>query len=460
MVPFGKWLPDLAPTTECLEICDNFLPYNNKYYPLLSPKTLTSSAISGLPIKIYTAKNSETSYTAPFFGTTTKLYRGASLTNVSRTLGYSTINLETSTWSMDVYGDAILASNGIDSIQIMSNVETGTFSDLVGGTAPVGKNICMFKDSLFIGSTIEGPTRYPRRLFRSAMGDIEDWVVDSATGCGFYDLPSWGEEIVGFSKHGDYLLVFMTNSIWLVTFMGAPLWYSYTKIYEGVCAISPGCIAALGNMDTLVLTPTDVLRVRGTSVSSIGYGIRSTLSDWFQLYPYKVTNIVDTQRKLVMWSYPTNNFYGYSDKLLIYNYDEDRFTSSSGNTLSCIGEIIIPETKAIRYTCHDATQNKFSTLEGTPRIGTIQTSELSMDSVTTAIQVEPRIEGLNGTLTTTVYHKLNERLPYSETSANMNSQGLCNLRASGRYLKGKFVINGSHSGFYGYVPRYATKGRR
>lgn len=487
MITFGKWLPDLAPTVDCLEVCKNLLPYYNRLYPLPDLTPYSSNTLSGTPLvmfKILTVDGTPHVFAA----STTRIYKliNGVLTDRSKSGGYSTGTSDT--WSHTIYGNMLIATNNADPIQKLTDIFSGTFADL-GGTPPLAKFVCMFKDHLFLGGTTESGTFYSRRVFRSKQGDPENWAVDSATGCGFYDLPSWGENITGMVVNGDYLFVYMNNSIWMISFIGPPLWFAYNKIYDGTSALGQGCIANIGNSINIVLTPSDVLKVSGGIVSSLGVGIRSVLKDINQAFPNRITNVVDKERRLIIWAYPTTGSTdGMPDRLLIYNYEEDRFTSAN-LSLYCVGDLTVGGTTLdgldTMFPTFDSVKLSFdsnlwslntpsiggidqfkyvSTFSGTPLVGRIVTSETELDSVGMLTQVRPNIDvgGESGSMVTlTVSSRMDQSSSLVEHPyVTMNSKGLCNLRVTGRFFKARFDIAGNHSGFYGYTPTIVQRGRR
>lgn len=484
MIPFGKWQPDLAPTVDCLEVCNNLLPYNNRLMPFPALSTYSSSYVSGTPLLMF---NASTMTGAPytFVCSNTKLYKlvANALSDISKTGGYTTGT--NSTWSMTVYGNALIATNDINPIQKLADLTTGNFVDL-GGTPPLARFVCMFKDHLFLGATTETSTLYPRRLFRSKQGDIENWVVDSATGCGFYDLPSWGENITGLTVNGDYLFVYMTNSVWMVSFIGSPLWFSYNKIYDGTSALSQGCIANIGNQTNIVLTADDVLMVRGTSISSVGRGIRSVLSTINKVHANRITHLVDHEKKLVIWSYVSTNSSGTPDKLLVYNWEEDRFTSAN-QSLHCLGKVstsgLTFDTMNSLYTSFNTINTSFDSpiwslntpmnggvnwlnqlaiMSGAPLYGSVRISEVSLDNVGMLTKVVPHIEGRKDdvALYITIHSKLNPLDDFVDYQAMMSLKGECLTRRTGQYFKATFAIYGEHNGFFGYTPTYVLRGKR
>ena len=452
MIPFGKYQPDLVGG---LDVCNGLIPANGKYLPLAGLAKYSPYAMEGAALSMQYFKSTN-GLTYTFIGNTKKLCRmdGNFPTDVSKSGGYLTPT--TATWQYTAYGTSGLATNNTSPIQQIANLASGTFADLTG-TPPIARYICMFKDQLFLGSTTESTVNYPRRVFRSAQGDITDWAVDSATGCGFYDLPSWGQEVTGLIVNGDYLFVYMNNSIWMLSFIGPPLWYAYNKIYEGTCATAQGCVANIGNMQNLVLTPTDVLRISGTTVASIGYGIRSFLNNinHSQYLRHRITNAVDQTRKLVFWSFVSkDNPGGIPNKLLIYNYEEDRFSVAEDYSTSCIGLRAEDSCAAVDPEYY------LSTFTGEPVASEVEVSEEDMGDVFLVNRVVPHIDTLSGALTTTVKSRFSLSGPYQSTQSVMNIKGICNLRASGKYMKAQFNVTGNHEGFSGYTPTLVKRGRR
>lgn len=483
-ITFGKWLPDYGPQVDGLMECKNLLPINGKYMPLQGLSTLCTTPMTGTPLTVFGART-PSRVNKIFLADTTHIYRkdGNALVDVSRDAGYSLASLDTF-WSTTGYGGVLIMTNGIDPIQSMSDFDsTAKFTDL-GGNPPKAKHVCLFKDQLILGNTIENGTSYPRRIFRSAIGNIEDWNVSSATGCGYYDLPAWGEEVVGLAASDNYLIVYMTNSIWILDQIGAPLWYSYDKIFEGPGLISPGAIIKADNMTHYIMTKDDLYSLSGRTVSSIGFGVRTYLQgDLNPSYRTRITGAVSYAQKLLYWSYPSRDSKGIPDKLLIFNIEEGKFTWGSLPTY-CLGKAFGESTtideldqfgtidsltssfdssyfKSSEMVIGvDPTINQLSFLGGIALDSTLRTGEIDLETVSTVSGIRPNIVNPNGTVKGTVYTRNHQLSRYATQTSPLRPDGLIDFRTTGRYLQFEISITGNHEGLSGFAPELVKRGKR
>lgn len=484
MIPFGKLLPDYGPEVDGLLICNNLLPTNGKLMPLRGLSEQAGS-VSGTPLYAFLAQDND-GITKLFIATSTGVYRNDAGTpiNISKVGGYSS---PIEAWDHTVYGNTLIMTNGLDSIQAALDFNTALNLTDLGGTPPIAKQVCLYHDHLFLGYTIESGTEYPRRIFRSAKGNLEDWVVDPDTGCGYRDIPSWGEQIVAIDTIGDYLIVYMTGSIWIIDEVGAPIWFSYSKIFEGQGPLSPGSIAKIDQNRHIWFSKDDIYVTDVSGINPVGSGIRSILQSINPDYLNRINNIVNFQAKVVIWSYPSLESSGTPDKLLIYNWEEDRFTTADlsvgclcvlqgegeeSSTLTIDGLDTIANTidelldsidsygagsgSSFRYDYSFggiSPSGNLATLTGDVLDAVVRTGQLYSESVIWVTTVRPAISRCTGTITCTIYWTLDEMDEFQVTSAVMDSKGYCNLRVTAKFFEFEFLITGSHNGIRGFTPK-------
>ena len=335
------------------------------------------------------------------------------------------------------------------------------------------KSACcaMYKDHLFLGNQ----TGNERRLQISATGEITDFAATTATGAGTIDLPGWGESIVCLKPIGDYLAVYMTRSIYLISFIGAPLWFSAHRIHEGDGAMSIHSVAQVDKNVHAVLGNNDIFLLSGNQVQPIGAGVRRRVIDAIDLSKrHLITHSVGRSKKVVMWAYPSTSGDGTPDKIVIYNYEENRFSEIAYN-VHCIASLLSPSITINAMDSYFATiddvnesfdssfwkgegrlngvitdtNKKVASFTGTASAATIETGEVDMEDVHQIRRLRPIIQKAAGTVTGTVKHRFDDDDDYTSTSDVMGTDGLCDLRATGRYHKIRLAITGEHDGLRG-----------
>lgn len=483
-MPFGKWLPDYGPAVQGLVTCNNLLPYNNKYFPMYGLTPLSQTVIPDTPLRIFSFTNT-TKINKTFVCTPEHIYRmdGTTLTDVSISGGYHG-NVYTNTWAADIFGNTVVFSNGVDALQELTPLDTATQCTALGGTPPIAQLVRMYHDHLFLGNDIESGTANPRRIFRSATGDIGTWQIVNGNGAGYQDLESWGEYVVALELIDDNLVAYMNNSIWLVYDVGAPLWFGYEKIFTGNGPISAGCVVLADNHRHYFLGYDDIYEVFGNVITPLGAGVRSVTHDINIAFAHRITSYMDQTRKLIFWSYPSTVSTGTPDKMLIYNIEEGRFTQSTIST-NCIGTSftaqmtingldVYGKIEDLYYpfdsffylagykqlAACDPLTAKLSYFGGPALSSKIVTGQIDLEQVSAINQIRPSLFGPTGTVVAAIRSRLNEEANFKLTTGTMNSQGLINLRATGRFIEIELDVTGDHQGIAGFYPTVYPLGRR
>ena len=483
-IQLGKWLPDYGPRVDGLLVCRNVLPVNGKYIQAYDKSRYSGNAVTDPPLILFTVITSSLAVRS-FVGTSSGLYRldtDVAFDDISKVGGYTTI--EPYTWDWTLYGESLIMTNFVNDIQILSDIVTSSnFVNLLSSTI-YAKTMCMFKDHLFLGYTKEGSTVYERRIHRSAKGDIDDFVADDSTGAGYYDIPAWGEHLVVVRPMSNILLAYMSKSLWIVNFVGAPYWFSYDRVNECSGPVSAQAVAQIADDLHAYLALDDVYRVDTNGITSIGNGIRMAVNN--SIDPensFKTTHCVDRLRKLVIWSYVSiGSLDGNPDKQLIYNWEEDRFSivdmvcTVTGNIIKYSASVIdniatvidasgeIIDSSALKgqlmLPAVVDTSGYLCTVDGLPLSSVIRVGEAIFDQVYDIMEVRPEIDNLLGTLTCEVFTKFSITDSYSSSEINTMSGGKVDLRRSGRIGMIELVITGGHNGISGFKLEMVPAGNR
>ena len=496
-IPFGKWLPDYEPKTNQLVEASGVLPYDGKYMPFPKPAKESAGAVAGTPRVVFNIET-EGGNNKTFAGTSTKIYRldGTAFTDITKT---ATTYATPAAWTWDwaVYGDNLIMTNGTDVIQKANPfTSAANFVDL-GGTPPKAKACAMYGNHLFLLNTTDSGTNFPRRIWRSALGDIEDWNASGTTGAGNNDLASFGQHGTALKTLGNYLIAFMSDSVWAIQQMGAPIWFSYTKIHSGSGAVNPNAVARLDNNTLVYIGNDDIYMMSGTTIRSIGSGVRRRTID--QINPSNgfetITHLIDREKKTVIFAYPdTNSTDGVPNRSLIYNYEEGKFTEADIDVY-CVGRtkspgvVINSMTAANSYDTIDNTtnyaidsshykggteqmgvvpsggaQDKFlSVFSSTPYAATLKSGELDMDDIATITHVRPTIQSPSGTVTVKIDSRFDDIDAYTTASTTMDTtSGRADLLATGRYAEVQVDLaeDTTHQGIRGIKVEAVKAGKR
>lgn len=485
-VKFGKWVPDLTLVQDpsALSICTNVLPIDGKYLPAYGGQQFSEFPLTDTTPLILVTHRSDDGSIVGFTAGSDYIHKLAttSLININKVgTVYSTGSNQ---WDFDVYGNAVFFTNYADPIQVKQDVSTSDRCVDLPGSPPKAKCLAMYKDHLFAGYTNDGSNVYPRRVRRSAKGNVEDWTINTDTGAGYQDLASWGDSIVSLRPYGDYLLAYMTNSIWVINDVGTPWWFSYEKLFEGPGPLSNHSVVPIFSGLHAYLASDDIYLLKELAPTPQGSGLRKEVINSIDLAnAHRITHSVDYKNKLVKWAYPSTNSDGTPDKILVWNWENGLFSvvdlptycvGMVGNktiTISNLDEWTINE---LGFTSLDSSfwggsgagpgfidRDKYiSKFTGSALHGIIKTHELDLKTVNMFQSLRPQIYDLSGTMEVTVDTRLNTRETKKEQRSYLRSNGLVDLRTSGRYASVRFDIYGDHQGITGFDVDVAEAGNR
>ncbi len=172
---------------------------------------------------------------------------------------------------------------------------TGNYSNLSfsGLTYPVtdAKCVVWFKNYLIFGNTIENAVERPTRFRWGNIGFIETWSDND-----YIDIDALGgQEINGFGILYDALYVFLTDSIYKISYVGGDDIFNVSKVISGIGCIAKNSIqnVTLQNSQEGIIFLDKKGRVyifNGTSAQEISPLIRATMSGLNQSrLPYAVS---------------------------------------------------------------------------------------------------------------------------------------------------------------------------
>lgn len=273
-----------------------------------------------------------------FYGSPQSLFRfvqtvgGAQ--NVTRASGlYNGITIATQSqistrWSMTPWGRWIVATNGVDAVQIYKTpnpVDGGgsgstKFIDLQEG----GSSTLLFSKAELVASL--GPyvlafnlTEGGQKLgdtFRWCHTDnVENWVPAATNAAGQLPIRELNGDIVSVVPLGRGLGLYGGDSLFLVSFIGPPFYFGAQKLLDGIGAVSKHSVVNVGRLH-YGLSQYGFFRTEGFNVQFI---------DRPSMHEYIFTHIEHTQlsqcaayhdpaNNHVVWNFPPDNL------AVAYNY--------------------------------------------------------------------------------------------------------------------------------------------
>ena len=368
MIEFGDLQADL-PTYENSGalVVDNVLPLAKGYKSLAGFQALSGTGLTGSAVGLFTSFSASGS--TNYAGDATKLYQmNSSLVFIdkSKAGGYSNSTTENARdfWAFTQFGTNIIATNFADNIQKFDEGTDSAFSDLVALKA---KYIAVIRDFVVSGYTNESGTVYNQRVKWSGINDSSTWTPSQATQSGFQDIVgSHGniQAIVGGESAG---VIFMEKAIYRMEYVGTPLIFQFNKIADNIGAFAPKSVASYGNMVFFLAQDGFYKLTGGQQLTPIGNGkVDNFFFDDLSSNLDGITSAVDPNNSIVVWSYRGSGATGTTNnKLLIYNYAVDKWSTGSDQDLEFIAS---------------ASQEAFTTLESLDVLGDLDNLPKSLDS--------------------------------------------------------------------------------
>ena len=367
MIDFGDLQADL-PTYENSGalVVDNVLPLAKGYKSLAGFQALSGTGLTGSAVGLFTSFSASGS--TNYAGDATKLYQMDSslvFQDKSKAGGYNNSTTENARdfWAFTQFGSNIIATNFADNIQKFTEGTSSAFSDLVSLKA---KYIAVIRDFVVAGYTNESGTVYNQRVKWSGINDSSTWTPSQSTQSGFQDIVgSHGniQAIVGGESAG---VIFMEKAIYRMSYVGVPLIFQFDKIADNIGAFAPKSVASYGNMVFFLAQDGFYKLTGGQQLTPIGNGKVDNFFDDLSSNLDGITSAVDPNNSIVVWSYRGSGATGTTNnKLLIYNYAVDKWSTGSGQDLEFIAS---------------ASQEAFTTLESLDVLGDLDNLPKSLDS--------------------------------------------------------------------------------
>ena len=318
---FLDFLPDLPEyRNEGLVDATNVVPAFKSYRPVRNIASVSTNALTARCQGFASFRSSSGNITS-FAGDATKLYRYQSntFTDVS---GGTTFNTPVDNdWQFTQFGNYIIASNGADAPQVWQLDNSSAWTAL-GGSPPTFWHSAVVRN--FVVTGWQSTNR--NRIQWSAIGNHASWTVgqDQADLETLFDTA----EITGLVG-GEFGIIFGLRKIFQLNFVGGSSIFQIRTIEQERGCIAHGSLITVGNT-TYFLSQDGFAKTDGESTQLIG---ENKVDDFFDtdVDPanlLRITSGHDPLNKLIFWSYPsTNSSNGNPDKILVYNYSADRFST-------------------------------------------------------------------------------------------------------------------------------------
>ena len=361
-VLFGSYQPDVESIdTEASSYVHNVIPVPSGYGPL---RDLVAIA-EALPSRClgYLGVLDDDNQSHVFAGTSTKLYKLNSTTrawdDVTRTSGGNYVVGSREYWDFDLFGQNVVAVTDGNNPQVFTLGTSTDFANL-GGSPPQARRVSVVGDFL----VLSGLTANPNRIQWSALNDITGWTpgVDSSD---YQDFPDGGYTVDVAS--GEFGLVFQDTAIRRMVFnpVSGGI-FDFSRINEDRGLFMPYSLVRIHSA-SYFYSSDGFYRIDGSgALTAIGENkVDATIkSDADLTNPRYMIGHSDPQSGRIFWAYKSvgNSNEGYLDKLLIYDWQRNQWSTASINLEFLSSSIPLS-----------------ATLEGLDALGTLDALPFSLD---------------------------------------------------------------------------------
>ena len=461
-IPFGEWLPD-----QPQHMNPGANVATNVYYALNSYKRFPS-------LVNYSSNNISTDSRGAgsfrdnannvynFVANNTDIYQLDGGTFTSRKGSLTGGN--TDFWTFTQFGNYVIASNGVDLPQYFLMGTSTNFANLssLGSGVPNFRVSGVVRDFLVTGNLTTGSNT----IQWSGINDISEWTPGTKQSDS-QDLPGSGGQIVHITS-GEIGYVFRQNQIIRMDYVGGATVFRLSVISPNRGAVY-GRTVCQDNRRVFFYADDGFFEINGDQVISIG---AEKVNRFFDVdlnkaFSDRICAAVDPFNQLALWLYPsannTANTTGICDKILIYNYATQKWSTADASASTIFSQFVGAYTVELMDIISENLDQinialdtdfwsggqlflgaidsdyKAAIFSGTENQGTIETREMELfqghrSSIT---NIRPIIDA-----TSSVTVKSRERLADTPTESSLSSMvasGDNPVRQSGRYFRFKII---------------------
>ena len=469
MIPFGEWLPDQSDLENVgATVAKNVTPAARGYRPFPALAPLSSAADSRLT-GFFPTKLSDGTISL-FAGNSTKLLKynnsTTALDNVSKSGNYTVSNLKF--WKFVQFGDDVIAAGSVSTVlQKYTLGSSSLFADISG--APAADYIGVVKEFGVSANVRYGGNDYPRRVRWSQINDSNSWTVGTNQ-ADVQDLADSGF-ITGFVG-GESGVVLCERGIYRMQYVGTPLIFTFQKVSSHGCTY-PNSVAALGTNQVFYLSQDGFFMFNGEVSIPIGADKVDLFfaDDLSPTFADRISCAIDPINQVVAWSYPSTLSTGDPDKIIIYNYAENKWSvveidhefigqvASPARTLESLDTLnssidahnISFDSQAYaggKFLFAASKASKIQTFSGDNLNAVIETKEFEPSNMKRSLirSVSPIVTrgSSDPTITVQVGSRSKQTVETSFTTAStLNADNYCPVRTSGRYHRVRVNASGT-----------------
>jgi len=438
----------------------NVIPHEQGYHPWHTwNKSVNAPEPAGQVPLIMQYYISSAGIIYNFLGTHNYLYQLLTNTWTDASSGAYAVP-DQGTWTMTQFDDFVFAANGFDVPQQFNLLGGAAFTNAVYPAGPpVSKFLATIRRFVVAANTVNNS----REIAWSGLSEPLLWAPDPVTLADSQVLPTGGD-IMGLIG-GEYGVIFQQHALQRMVFGGPPGGFEFEKISTILGCNASRSIAQYGDV-VFFLSTSGVKLMRGAQeISDIGEGKVDTwlFDNLDDADLWRCTSTVDVKNKLYLLAIPVDDAETLCDVILAYHWPTGEW--SKIGYISYLVCQMIPQASYNLDTVDvligddiDSTDLSFDSsslittgilensafnaageighFNGAPMPATIMTGDvpITQGKQTLVRALRPMFEGEVIGLTATPYvHDMLQNIPVPTATAPVNRNGLCPVRANGRY---------------------------
>ena len=478
MIPFGDWLPDQpALANPGATIANNVIPRLKSYgqFRSLSAYTLALTGRCYGATKAITANG--TVYN--FAGDATKLYLLDDMTwaNVSKGGNYSNVT----SWEYARHGDRIVAANLLNPLQYFDMGTSALFADLPG-TPPQAARVGVVRDFLVLGD-IKSGSDFPARLAWSGYNNTNLWTASRATQSDVRDLRGDGGRIMQIVS-GQTGVIFQESSIWMMRYAGPPTIFTLDEVERGRGTPAAKSVVRVGE-SIYYLGQDGFYKFSDGQSQPIG---AERINRWFFTNCGELSSVIgmaDIRNTLIYWSFSTSGGAAYGNKVVVYNWTSDKWSSADVNieafanqaaqslTLDQLDSVLAGGIDATTFAVDSPayqggqeflsafdSSHKAAAFTGSPLVASLETAEFGDEPRSLLRHVRALVDGAGSLTVQHVGRNHQENNTTYGLPINGTDNGLFLIRKKSRYHRVKVNITGGFVDAMGIEPETRKAGGR
>jgi hypothetical protein len=483
-LPFGEWRPDVADyQQEHSKILTNVVPRGDGYGPVKALQAY-SDALAATCRGIFLATNTDGSI-AVFAGTATALYKmdntDLSWENVTRASGGAYNLASSDQWQFAQFGTVVIAVNQNDAPQAYTLGSSTDFAALAG-SPPQAAYVTVVSNHLVLSGLLNNADG----IAWSGLNDVTSWVA-GVDGSDTQDF--WDGGLVKSVAGGEHGVVFQTQAIRRMTYVGGETIFEFERIVDGEGLAAPYSVINAGARIFFLGTSGFQMIVSGQYPVPISKErfYRTFQDDWDEGSPQLMIGANEALTSRVWWFYKSSaGAAGLFNRAICYDWALERPTYVTGVSGEYVAEVAQPGVtldglEALGFTNIDTmtisfddfaaagaillgivdSAHKVAFLTGSNLEATLETPDYAFDSRFFVRAQRPVTDSATVYGSMTLRPRLADAPTYSDESA-MNSIGHCPHRADTRMSRFRLRIPAGTTWTYaqGTEPEATTTGKQ